>query len=67
MASEVWVVQHDETPDNTILGVFATRQEAYAFAEEVTDRFPNGAMTVRFPIGYRYDRGTGYVEFGPDL
>ncbi|OUE10444.1 hypothetical protein C5E16_02675 [Clavibacter michiganensis] len=65
MASEVWIVQHDESPDNTVLGVFATSEEAHAFAEEVTDRFPNGAITARFPIGYRYDAGTGHVEFTP--
>jgi hypothetical protein len=67
MASEVWIVQHDESPDNTILGVFATSEEARAFAEEVSDRFPNGALTARFPVGYRYDVGTGHVEFGPEV
>ena len=24
----VWIVQHDETPHNTVLGVFATAEEA---------------------------------------
>jgi len=29
----VWIVQHDQSSHNTILGVFATGHEAEAFAE----------------------------------
>ncbi|ALD13896.1 hypothetical protein BFL35_13710 [Clavibacter michiganensis] len=65
MVSEVWIVQHDESPDNTVLGVFATREEAHDFAEEVTDRFPNGALTTHYPIGFRYDRGTRQSTYEP--
>ncbi|WP_258062034.1 hypothetical protein [Rathayibacter tritici] len=63
---DVWVVQHDESPNNTILGVFASEAEAATFAEEVQHRFPKGVIYAKFTLGYRYDSGPGYVTFGPD-
>lgn len=57
----VWIVQHDDSPDNTILGVFATTSEADTFAEEVKDQFENGVIYSEFEIGFRFDRGSkGY-------
>ena len=32
--SVIWIVQHDESPHNTVVGVFATEDEAASFAEE---------------------------------
>lgn len=54
---EVWIVQHDESPHNTVLGVFATPDEAYAFMETVQDDFENGVICSSFPIGYRSTDG----------
>jgi hypothetical protein len=51
----VWIVQHDESPNNTILGVFPSGKEAAAFAEEVKGQFENGVLTAQFVIGYRFD------------
>ncbi len=55
--SEVWIVQHDESPDNTVLGVFATQHEACVFMDEVGDEFENGVICSAFPVGYRYTDG----------
>jgi hypothetical protein len=54
----VWIVQHDESPDNTILGVFASQGEATAFAEEIEDQFVDGVIFSTFAIGYRFDQGS---------
>ena len=56
---EVWIVQHDESPDNTVLGVFASQDEADAFMDEVKSNFENGVLCSSFPVGYRYTDGTG--------
>ncbi|OIH96312.1 hypothetical protein BIU90_00305 [Curtobacterium sp. MCBA15_001] len=53
----VWIVQHDESPHNTVLGVFATGDEAYAFMETVKDDYENGVICSYFPIGYRSTDG----------
>lgn len=54
----VWIVQHDESPHNTILGVFAGSKEADAFAAEVKDQFENGVIYSEYAIGYRFDQGS---------
>jgi hypothetical protein len=54
----VWIVQHDENPHNTVLGVFAKSDEADAFAAEVKDQFKNGVIYTEFVIGYRFDQGS---------
>ena len=54
----MWIVQHDESPDNTILGVFASHGEAAAFAAEIEDQFPNGVIHSSFAVGYRFDQGS---------
>lgn len=56
--NSVWIVQHDESPHNTVLGVFATADEADAYSDEVLVDYPNGVITTEFPIGYRYTDGT---------
>ena len=66
MAAEVWIVQHDESAHNTVLGVFATSAEAESFAEQVESQFKNGVLYSRYEIGYRFDRGPGHTSFGPD-
>ncbi len=66
MAPKVWIVQHDDSPDNTVVGAFTTQGEAGSFAEEMSDRFENGLLYSAFNVGYRYDQGTGYAAFGPD-
>ncbi|QYM75328.1 hypothetical protein [Leucobacter luti] len=53
----VWIVCHDESPDNTVLGVFATGAEAEAYAGEVQHLFENGVIFTSFPIGYRHIDG----------
>lgn len=54
---EVWIVQHDESPDNTVLGVFATDDEAYAFMDTVKDDYENGMICSSFSIPYRSTDG----------
>jgi hypothetical protein len=54
----VWIVQHDEGPDNTVLGVFASQDEAAVFAKEVQDQFVHGVITSSLPLGYRFDQGS---------
>ncbi|WP_242862995.1 hypothetical protein [Curtobacterium luteum] len=54
---QVWIVQHDESPHNTVLGVFATDDEAYAFMETVQGDYENGVICSSFPIGYRSTDG----------
>lgn len=54
----VWVVQHDESPDDTVLGVFETPDEADSFAEEVKHQFETGVFCTEFEIGFRFDRGS---------
>lgn len=60
MGSEhkVWIVQHDESPHNTVLGVFASSEEAEAFADEVQHQFENGVIYSSFKVGYRFDDGS---------
>lgn len=65
MSSEVWIVQHDESADNTVLGVFGSQSQAQSFAEEIGNRFANGVIFARYEVGYRYDRGPGHVSFHP--
>ncbi|HEU5222846.1 MAG TPA: hypothetical protein VFU07_04100 [Candidatus Lumbricidophila sp.] len=66
MIDRVWIVQHDSSPNETVLGVFATMQEAHEFAETVGKRFPNGAIFTSYPIGYRYDQPPHSTQFFPD-
>jgi hypothetical protein len=54
---EVWIVQHDDSPHNTVLGVFATAGEADAFMDTVKDDYENGVICSSFPIGYRSTDG----------
>lgn len=54
---QVWIVQHDETPHNTVLGVFATDDEAYVFMDAVKDDYPDGVICSSFPIPYRSTDG----------
>lgn len=49
----VWIVQHDESPHNTVLGVFATPEEAHEYAELMHADYVNGVITTEFDIGYR--------------
>lgn len=49
----VWIVLQDTTPDNTVLGVFATSDEAYEYAEAVGSQFENGAITSFYKVGYK--------------
>ena len=61
----VWIVQHDQSAYNTVLGVFATEEDAAMFAEEVGPQFPESVIYSRFALGYRFDRGPGHVTYGP--
>jgi hypothetical protein len=53
VVTEVWIVQHDESPHNTVLGVFDSPAAAQLFADEVKNSYRNGVLIERFPIGYR--------------
>ena len=53
----VWIVQHDETPHNTVLGVFATAEEAAEYADAVHVNYADGVITTEFPIGFRFEDG----------
>ncbi|THG34600.1 hypothetical protein E6C70_09275 [Glaciibacter flavus] len=59
------MVCHDESPHNTVLGVFATQEEAAAVAEEVGPRFENGAIYFGWQIGQRYYEGTRFLIYRP--
>lgn len=54
---EVWIVQHDESPHNTVLGVFATGAEADAFMDTVKDDYENGVICSSFPVPFRSTDG----------
>lgn len=60
----IWIVQHDESPHNTILGVFPSSREAAVFAEEVKEQFENGVLTEQFVIGYRFDENSARYTTG---
>jgi hypothetical protein len=60
MAQTIWIACQDETPNNTVLGVFETEAEASGFADEIRDRFPNGVIYFSWVVGTRYDQGTRY-------
>lgn len=62
---KIWIVQHDESAHNTVLGIFSTQAEATAFANEVKDQFINGVIYTSFDMGYRFDLGIGHVTYGP--
>jgi hypothetical protein len=53
----VWLVLQDESPHNTVLGVFGDRDKAAAFADEVGGQFGNGVICAEYKIGYRFNSG----------
>lgn len=61
----VWIVLQEDSPFNTVLGVFTTEREAAEFSNEVKDQFERGVIYSRFKLGYRFDRGTGHATYGP--
>lgn len=54
----VWIVFHDSSPNNTILGVFDNEQEAYEFLEIVGPEYPNGAYLSDFDVPWKRAAGT---------
>ncbi|MBS3182394.1 hypothetical protein [Leucobacter manosquensis] len=48
----VWILQSTEEGDHSLLGVFASWDEAQKFAEEIAASF-SPSEPVFFPIGYR--------------
>lgn len=62
----VWIVQHDESPDNTILGVFATEGEASNFMEQVGDMYGGQVLYSSYKIGYKFNEGPGCVEYSTE-
>lgn len=53
-SEHVWIVCHDERPDNTVLGVFRTAEQAEDYAAEIGHMYDNGVIYSSFPIGYRH-------------
>lgn len=53
----VWIVLQDKTPNNSVLGVFETMEEASEFSESpaVSDEWGDSVIYSSFPIGYRYN------------
>jgi len=52
---EVWIVFHDVSPDNNILGVFVDEEEAREYAERIGSNYPTGVLTSPFPVPWRSD------------
>ena len=61
--ARVWIVRHEESPFSSILGVFASEDEAAHFADEVESRFEDGVVYSSFAMGFRYDHGTGHATY----
>lgn len=57
----VWIVQHDETPHNTILGVFSAQSEAAEYANEIQSQYANGVIYSFYKLGYRH-HGDAYIR-----
>lgn len=49
----VWIVFHDSSPHNTILGVFDNAEDAGAYAEEIGREYENGALITNLPVPWR--------------
>lgn len=49
----VWIVQHDEDPHNTVVGVFASVEEADEYAERVGPLYTNGVIYSLYETGYK--------------
>ena len=65
-SDHVWIVCHDESPDNTVLGVFRTGEEAEEYADQIGHLFENGVIFTSFPIGYRHiDEVSRYRIYEP--
>jgi hypothetical protein len=64
-ARVIWIVRQDESPDNTVLGVFEHRGEALAFAEEIAPRHPSHVITSAFTVPFR--AGDGAVAYSSPL
>lgn len=60
MGRTVWIVCQDETPDNTVLGVFETQEEAWALATELQGSYENGAICFSWEVGTRCGQGRRY-------
>lgn len=58
MPAAVWIVLQDKYPTNSVLGVFATQEEAHDFAEspEVAAEWETAVIYASFPVGYRYNQ-----------
>lgn len=61
MGQTVWIVCQDETPDNTVLGVFETQEEAWALAVELQGLYENGAICFSWEVGTRRGQGRRYL------
>lgn len=59
----VWIVQHDESPHDTILGAFGDEQSASDYADVMGFQFTNGVIWGKCKIGSRVDsRGERYHD-----
>lgn len=54
----MWLVCQEETPHNTVLGVFASQSEAAGYADEVSHLYEDGVSYASFPLGYRHIDGS---------
>lgn len=52
----VWIVQHDETPHNTVLRV-SRRPRRRQSRPTVHVNYADGVITMAFPIGFRFEDG----------
>lgn len=64
----MWIVCHDESPDNTILGVFRTSEEADEYAKEVGHMYENGVIYSGYRMGYRHiDESHRFFTYEPPV
>ena len=61
---QVWIVYHDSSPDNVILGVFDVEDEAYTYQEAVAADYPSGALLTPFPVPWRATDHSAEIRIG---
>lgn len=51
--AEVWIVYHDSGPDNNILGVFDSQEDAHEYQEIVGHAYERGVLMSSFTTPWR--------------
>lgn len=61
----VWIVYHDSSPDNNILGVFDNNDEAREYQELIAPDYEKGALLSCFEVPWRMSDTTVELLIGP--